>query len=429
MGSTKSNKAIRILLVEDIAEIRGNIQKILNFESDFEVVGMAATGYEGIALAKELRPDIILMDINMPDIDGLKVTTQIIDFLPETGIIIMSAQDDASYLRLAMTAGAKAFLTKPSTPDEIYNTIRAVQKRARAPMIPSSRMRQAPVITPNGNSNRAGNIIVVYSPQGGAGCTTVATNLASALTRDHIRVLLVDANLQFGDVGVFLNLGATTTMVDLVEDVDDLDTEYFENVVTTHSSGLKVLMGPARPELAEKVTADPNAIAKILGKVRGSYDFIVVDTSLHLDDTALSLMDIATRVVVVSTPSLASLRNTRFVLDLFDKLGNLQDKIMVILNRVTDDPLMKKLTIASDKAGLFLKRPIEVMIPTDELMMLDAIHKGIPVVALERNRSKIPVKELVGLSDLMLSQLMPESEEESPGLRDQKIPVKKASRI
>ena len=428
MGVAKPEQMITILIVEDIAEIRANFKKILGFEQDFEVVGMAATGREGLLLAQEMRPDIILMDINMPDVDGLQITRQIMDALPGTGIIIMTAQDDPSYMRLAMMAGAKAFLTKPSSPDELYNTVRAVYRRARAPVIQSSSNYVNPVKSSENGNNRAGNIVVVYSPQGGAGCTTLATNLASALTRQDVRVLLVDANLQFADVGVFLNLEARSTLVDLVEDVEDLDTEYFENVVTTHTSGLKVLMGPSRPELAEKVAADPNAIAKILGKIRGSYDFIVIDTSLHLDDMALSLMDIATRIIIISTPTLPSVKNVRFVLDLFDQLNYSPDKMMLILNRVSENQNIRKLAITPDKVQLFLKRPIVAMIPTDEYMMLDAIRRGIPAVALERDRSKSVIKEILGLSDLILSALMPEVPEDPRNLKGFKTPAKMGSR-
>ncbi|MEO8606775.1 MAG: response regulator [Chloroflexota bacterium] len=421
MVKVKPEHVITILLVDDIVEIRANVKKILSFEPDFSVIGMAGSGAEGIALAKELHPDVIIMDVNMPGADGLQITTQIVNMLPETGIIIMTAQDDPSYMRLAMNAGAKAFITKPSSPDELYNTVRAVYARARAPMLQQSSTQQPVIRTIDKDSEiRAGNILVVYSPQGGAGCTTIATNMASALMRDGIRVLLVDANLQFGDVGVFLNIVGRSTMVDLVEDVEDMDTDYFENVVTTHNSGLKVLMGPGRPELAEKVIADPGALTKILNKIRTSYDFIIVDTSLHLDEMALSLMDMATRVLLVSTPNLTSVKNVRFVLDLFDQLGYSLDKSMLILNQVSEDQHIKKLSVTTDKVGLFLKRPIAAIIPTDDYLMLDAIRRGIPAVALERDQRKSPIKELLALSESIFTDLMPIPEEEPPDQSGQK---------
>jgi pilus assembly protein CpaE len=414
----KPDGIITILLVDDIAEIRGSFKKLLSLESDFLVVDAVGTGREGLAMAKELRPDIVLMDINMPDIDGLQITTQIVNDAPNVGVIIMTAQDDPSYMRLAMLAGAKAFLTKPSSPQELYNTIRTVHKRA--PVVQAAPANTRPIASSVNIHDRAGNIVVVYSPQGGAGCTTIATNLAATLTRDNIRVLLVDANLQFGDVGVFLNLEPRSTLVDLVEGADDLDTDYFENVVTTHSSGLKILMGPGRPELAEKVMANPGALAKILTKIRSNYDFIIVDTSLHLDEMTLALMDIATRIVLVSTPTLASIKNVRSVLDLFGQLDYGNDKITLVLNRVAEDQNIRKLAISTDKVSVFLKQTVQAIIPTNEYKMLDAIRRGSPVVTMERDPSQSPVKELLGLAELLVVALMPEQQAESPLEKPQK---------
>lgn len=117
-----------------------------------------------------------------------------------------------------------------------------------------------------GTVNRAGHVIVVYSPQGGAGTTTIATDLASGLMKEGIRVLLIDGDLQFGDIGAFLNLQSQTTMVDLADHIDDLDTDFFDSVVASHESGLKVLLGPQRPEQAEGLRQRPTAMSQIIEK-------------------------------------------------------------------------------------------------------------------------------------------------------------------
>jgi pilus assembly protein CpaE len=226
---------ISILLVDDIPETRENIKKLLAFEPDFKVVGSVGTGREGVSMAKELKPNIIIMDINMPDMDGIQATTLITESVPTAAVIMMSVQNDPDYLRRAMLAGARNFLTKPILPDELYNTIRTVHARNKPIAAQYTAMAtQTPVdmrksVQMEGTENRPGHIIVVYSPQGGVGCTTIATNLASGLMKEGVRVLLVDADLQFGDIGVFLNLQSQSTMVDLAGSVDDLDIELFDN--------------------------------------------------------------------------------------------------------------------------------------------------------------------------------------------------------
>ncbi len=401
---------ITILLVDDIPETRENIKKLLAFEPDFKVVGSVGTGREGVAMAKELRPNIIVMDINMPDMDGIQATTLITEAVPTTAVIMMSVQNDPDYLRRAMLAGARNFLTKPILPDELYNTIRTVHTRNKPIAAQYSALQNMPVeaLRPSaqaeGDGDRPGHIIVVYSPQGGAGCTTIATNLASGLMKEGVRVLLVDADLQFGDVGVFLNLQAQSTIVDLAGNVEDLDVELFDNIVVTHESGLKVLMGPARPEYADVIQNNPSSVSQILTKIGSHYDFIVVDTGRHLDDTLLSLFDVAAKIVLVGMPTLASVKNVRFVLDLFDQLTYPQDKTILVLNRVPADRNQQKFTIATERIEKFLKRSVEVEIPNDEMTVLSAMSKGVLIVA-QRDRTKSPVKELMQLSELIFTRL------------------------
>jgi pilus assembly protein CpaE len=423
-GSTQGNEGeiITILLVDDIPEARENIKKMIAFEPDMKVVGSAGTGREGVALAKELKPNIVIMDINMPDMDGIQATSLITQAVPTTAVIMMSVQSDQDYLQRAMLVGARFFLSKPVSMDDLYNTIRSVyaqhkqlaeQYRTMASGAGAAAVKAAVTTSSGDDDNRAGHIIVVYSPQGGAGCTTIATNLASGLMREGIRALLVDADLQFGDVGVFLNLQAQSTIVDLARSVSDLDTELFDNIVVTHDSGLKVLMGPTRPAEAFIVQQDPSAVATILQKVANHYDFIIVDTGNHMDETLGALFDIASKIVLVATPTLAGVKNVRFVLDEFDQLGYTTDKTMIVLNRVPQDRNLVKFAIPSEKISKFLKRPVEVEIPSDELTALTAMSKGVLIVA-QRDRSRSPVKELMHLADLIYTKMMGTETEADP---------------
>jgi pilus assembly protein CpaE len=408
---------ITILLVDDIPETRENIKKLLTFETDFKVVGSVGTGREGVNMAKELRPNIIIMDINMPDMDGIQATTAITESVPTAAVIMMSVQNDPDYLRRAMLAGARNFLTKPILPDELYNTIRTVHARNKPiaaqytafQQMPAESLRSA--VASSGEGDRPGHVIVVYSPQGGVGCTTIATNLASGLMKEGVRALLVDADMQFGDVGVFLNLQSQSTVVDLAGNVEDLDTELFENIVVTHDSGLKVLMGPARPEYADVFQNNPSAVAQIIEKIANHYDFVVVDTGRHLDDSLLSLFDVASKIVLVGMPTLASVKNVRFVLDLFDQLNYAPEKTVLVMNRVPTDRNQQKFVITTERIEKFLKRPIEVEIPADELTVLGAMSKGVLIVA-QRDRTRSPVKELMQLAELIYSRLMGNKDEE-----------------
>src|SRR5215475_11741157 len=162
---------IKVLIVDDIPETRENLKKLLAFETDIEVAGTASTGREGLELAQQLLPDIILMDINMPDMDGIAATEAISKVVPQASVVMMSVQSEADYLRRAMLVGARDFLTKPISGEELYSTIRSVYDRR--PQIVAAPV--APIGGPSsvgGSTTHNAHVIVVYSPQGGAGKTT-----------------------------------------------------------------------------------------------------------------------------------------------------------------------------------------------------------------------------------------------------------------
>jgi pilus assembly protein CpaE len=425
------NDVITIMLVDDIPETRENIKKLLAFEPDFKVVGSFGTGREAVNQSKELRPDIVIMDINMPDMDGIQATSEITKALPTTAVIMMSVQNDPDYLRKAMLAGARNFLTKPIDTDELYNTIRTVYSRNKPIAEQYRALEDRGVIDINrtianeAGDVRPGHIILVYSPQGGSGKTTLATNIASGLMKKGIRVLLIDADTQFGDVGVFLKLQGQSTLADLVTMVDDVDVEFFDSVVTTHESGLKVLLGPARPEYADEVEANPTALARIIEQVSNRYDFIVIDTSTHISEMLLSLMDLAEKIVLVTTPTLSGVKNARFMLELFDQLNYPQNKIAFVLNKTEDERARNRTTIPSEIIEKHLKHPIQARIPSDERVIQNAINKGVPVIASQRDRNKSPIRELIDLSDRIYNTLTDDIDP-TPALNE---PQKKRSGI
>jgi len=251
--SAGENK-IRVLIVDDVAETRENIRKLLQFEKDLEVVGAANSGRSGVEQSRELKPDVVLMDINMPDMDGITATELIRQHNPATQIVILSVQGDPNYMRRAMLAGARDFLTKPPSVDEMTAAIRRAGKMAFEERAKAAHTASLPGM---GAQLAQGKIIVVYSPKGGAGATTLAVNLAVTLHNEETPVALADANLQFGDVAVFLNEQVRTSILDLSPRADELDKELVAEVLINHvASGLKVLAAPTRPEYAENVSGE-----------------------------------------------------------------------------------------------------------------------------------------------------------------------------
>src|SRR6185369_13593563 len=195
-----------VLIVDDIPETRDHLSKLLGFESDIDVVGSAASGTEALEIATQLLPDIVLMDINMPDMDGITATEQLSSRVPTAAVVMMSVQGEADYLRRSMLAGAREFLVKPFSSDELTASIRQVyarekEKLSRISLTPMMAGAVAHAVSAE-NASGEGLVVAVFSPKGGVGRTTLAVNMAvAASTELNQRVVVMDGSFQFGDVG------------------------------------------------------------------------------------------------------------------------------------------------------------------------------------------------------------------------------------
>jgi pilus assembly protein CpaE len=376
---------IRVLVVDDIAETRENVRKLLQFESDVEVIGGARTGREGIEIAKQSRPDVILMDINMPDMDGITATEMIRKELPFTQIVILSVQGDPNYMRRAMLAGARDFLTKPPTVDELTAAVRRAGRMAL-----DEKSKTPPAFVPQKGGGRPGlmavpsatygKIIVVYSPKGGSGCTTVATNLAMTLQNEETTVALVDGNLQFGDVAVFLNEQGKNSVVDLAPRVDELDPQIVDEVMITHAkSGVRILVAPSRPEYAESVSGDQ--FIKVLKYLRRLYSYVVVDTSSSLTDVTLAAIDAADLIVLITTQDIPAIKNARLFLDLVDVLKIDRQRVLFVMNRYD-----KRIGITPDKVSDSFKHEIVAVLPDEERVVIPSVNRGVPFMLGDKSK-------------------------------------------
>jgi pilus assembly protein CpaE len=389
---------IRVLIVDDFAETRENIRKLLQFEGDIEVVGMARNGREGIQLAKETKPNVVLMDINMPDMDGIQATEIISKEVPIAQIVIVSVQSDTDYLRRAMLAGARDFLSKPPPADELINTIRRLGNMSRQREM---QIAAQPAMAGGGGSGSkglAGKVITVYSPKGGAGCTMLATNLALALHTNDNKVIIVDANLQFGDVGVFLNLQGKYSLVSLAERADEIEEEFIQSVVVSHSSGVKVLLGPPTPEDAELVGAAQ--LKKVIEALREHFNYVIVDTSAVLRDVELSVFDSSDRILLIATPDIPSLANIKKFFDLVEKLEYPTDRVVLVLNRVD-----KRGGITAANVEETLKHAVTGQILLDDKTVLASINSGVPFIT--GPRSIAPAQGILDIAQRLRSDFAP----------------------
>jgi pilus assembly protein CpaE len=387
---------IRILVVDDIAETRENLAKLIGFEADMTIVASAGGGQEAVEMAKKERPDVILMDINMPDMDGITATEIIANTVPESPIIMMSVQGEQDYLRRSMLAGAREFLVKPFSADELVNAIRHVHeiekvKRARYAQVAPQQQPGTSSLTSMLQPER-GKIISFFSPKGGVGRTTISTNLAVALHQSTGKpVCLVDGSLPFGDIAVILNMSPKAkTIADLVGSFEQVDAEILESVLVQHSTGIKVLLAPPTPEAAELITGAN--IKKVLETLRESYAFVVVDTWPSFQEQVLTMLDVADVILTLMTLEITSLKNVRVFMEIAEKLGYDEHKVQLVANRNDSSGGIK----ASDVEAS-LARKIPHTIVSDGRALVLAVNRGVPFVISHRD-SQV-AKDIFTLAD------------------------------
>ncbi|BCY18484.1 transcriptional regulator [Leptolinea sp. HRD-7] len=368
---------IRVLIVDDIAETRETVRRLLQFDTTIEVLGGAQSGLEAIAQCEQLKPDVVLMDINMPDMNGIEATEAIRKKTPYTQIIILSVQDDPGYYRKAMLAGARDFISKPPMIDELTAAIHragAMAQEEKNKLIAYPGVSGKTGSLPYSSIQMTlGKIIVVYSPKGGTGCTTIATNLAAALQGENSNVALVDASLLYGDVPVFLNEQPKNSIIDLSVRADDLDPETVAaSLVQPKTVGYKILAPPPSPDLVDRVNGDQ--LVKLLNLMRQSFQYILIDTSSYLSDVVQSALSTSDVIVLITTPDIASIKNCSQFLNLADMSGIERDRIVFVLNRFD-----RNMHIDPAKVGNRLNQVVNLTIPMDEAYVIRSINKGVPI--------------------------------------------------
>ena len=374
---------IKVVIVDDIVETRDHLSKLLGFENDIVVAGSVGSGEEALKLATENPVDVLLLDINMPGMDGIQTAEQLSVRAPTTSIIMMSVQGEPDYLRRAMLAGAREFLVKPFSSDELSASIRQVHQRERqkfdrvASTMPASNGSNG--VHVDTQRRGPGQVVTFFAPKGGVGRTTLAVNFAvAAKTELNKRVALVDGGLQFGDVGVLLNLNPKNqSIVDLARELQTGDTDTVESTLVDHSTGIRVLMAPPSPEMAELVT--PDHLSRIVGALRQTHDLVVIDSTALLQDATLAFFDQSDVILTVLTLEITNIKNIRQFLALADQLGYSDDKVQLVLNRADSGYGIRLQDVESS-----IGRKISHTVVSDGRTVVFALNRGVPFVVAAR---------------------------------------------
>ena len=337
----------------------------LSQEGDLVVCAVAQDGDTALQEALRTRPDVAVVDAGLPGMDGIQTTEMLVQYLPGTGVILLSLDVENEVFRRAMLAGAREFLQKPFGGDEVVSAIRRVhasQLRKAAPPTATS----ATPATPSSE----GRLFTVVGAKGGVGKSVLAVNCAVAMARSH-RVALIDCSLQFGDVGVLLDVSPERTISDLAASNAVADRDAIDEVMIDGPGGVRVLAAPSSPELADYVTTQH--LRALIEQLRHTYDCIVVDTAPHLSEISLDLVEMADKVVLVTDLSATAVKNARLLQTVLGVLKVEASRFMLVINhREAAGELAR--VYAED----LLKTTATVEIPYDPGVVATSIGRGVP---------------------------------------------------
>lgn len=403
---------VSVILVENIPQLYKHLQKTLGLIEDIELVNTSMTAQEAIEAVRELKPQVALVEYNLPDMNGIELTESLRKEYPGTQVVLISQDNYTDLVLQAVRAGACDFITHEVSVRELSDVL----KRAST-LSAQDRQRGAfttvpPTLTqPVQPSKSTGKIISVYGAKGGLGTTTVAANLAMALlgaSNEH-RVVLVDGSVQFGDVHLMFNELGQTSLMDLVPRVFDLDTQMVENVmIFNRATGLYIMSAPPRPEFAEKINGEN--FARILEFLRRHYDYVIVNTSSYISDPVLAALDASEVIVLIATQQINPIRNTRLFLDLWEGLGMDRSRLVLTVNHFdANNP------ITTDRMKERLRHPVSALLPEDAVAAQRADALGKPV--MQSGRDSELARAITQLSDLVRKKVAEAEEEEAPRMR------------
>src|SRR6476660_5430603 len=333
------------------------IEQALEGDASLEVAGYAEH-LEDWRQFLEQPADVVVVGCYGHDDGMAAMVDHAIKHRPDRPVVVMSESSPNGFLRSAFEAGADDVITLPQSPEQVAFTLLKVIARRKGLAMPGK---------------AAAPIIAVLGPKGGTGKTLIATNLAVALAQRDANVVLVDLDLQFGDIGLALGLSPERTMYDLMRAGSPFDHEKLDRHLIRHSSGVKVLIAPTRPDQASAVSIE--FLRDIYASLRTMCDAVIVDTPPGFTPEVIATIDVSTEICMVGMLDSLSLKNTKLGLETLDLMGYDSDHVALVLNRADS-----RVGITPDDVSTIISRSPDVAVPSDREIPR-SVNEGTPIVA------------------------------------------------
>lgn len=315
------------------------------------------------SVAARVEPDVVVFGPGLDGYDVVPAARDLFAAFEELGVVVLATRLEAELLHDALAAGIHDVLEVPVAAGQLLSSINRAYSLSRGEAAASKSL-EVPA--------EPCRIVTVFSTKGGVGKTVIATNLAVALARRNARVAIIDLDLQFGDVGVMYQLDPKHTIYSAVELGPNPTRHMVEPLMAKHFTGVRALLAPAEPELADLIS--PQTIVGVLEALKSSYEYVIVDTPPSFNDHVLAVLDASSVVCLVATMDIPAIKNVKLCVQTMRLLGHQPEHMRLVLNRTE-----RHVGLHPDEIEETIGMKIAVSLPTDKAVPL-SINKGVPLI-------------------------------------------------
>ena len=354
-----SGRETRIFLALDDSVDHAAVRAALPHGSRTQVARLDEASARMATLLAAAPFDVIVVGCSDYSDEALHAISAAHGERPDAPVVALYAGTPNGFMEAVFEAGADDLIMLPQASEQVAFALEKVIARRRGAAA----------------AGTAAPMISVLGPKGGTGKTLTACNLAVALARQGMRPIVIDLDLQFGDVGLALGLKPERTVFDLATSAGSLDGDKVDSFVSVHESGAVALLAPIRPDQAAAITSP--FLHELFEILRGRYDFVIVDTPPAFTPEVIAAVDSSTALCVVGMLDALSLKDTKIGLETLEQMGRDPEQTTLVLNRADSNVGIND----ADVERLLGRRP-DVLIPSD-IAIPRAITHGRPIVVAE----------------------------------------------
>jgi pilus assembly protein CpaE len=356
-----SERRIHAFVAVDVGVDENQLRAALPEGAGIDVLGVIDGLEESWQTLQETSPDIVVVACSGYSDRALYFIDSAVKQASERPVVVLTIGSPNGFVRRVFEAGADDIITLPESPDRVAFTLQKAIARRQGAAIASG--------------EALGAMICVLGPKGGTGKTLTATNLAAALALRGERSIIVDLDLQFGDVGLALGLRPDKTIYDLARSGGSLDSEKLEAYLVEHASGAKTLLAPTRPDQASAVSVD--FLRDVFTTLRSMSEFVIVDTPPGFTPEVIAAIDSSSHVCMVGMLDSLSLKNTKLGLETLELMGYDPARVSILLNRADS-----RVGISHEDVDAIIGTTPSIFVPSDRQIPI-SVNDGVPIVMSE----------------------------------------------